>query len=502
MAVALHATSLLNLRKEIKMRHVQIILGPPGTGKTTSLLRIVEGALSRGVLPERIAYLAFTRKAANEAKERAMAQFGFDEQRFPYFRTLHSLAFKELGLSRNEVMGNPDYRKLGKALGVEFKGIYDENLGMHTGPGLGDKCSRIESLARVTLRGLEEQHNLSHTNDLTLHAVKQYDASLRKYKHENGLLDFTDMLERYDSALPVDVCIFDEAQDLSSLQYKMAIRAASEASEVYIAGDDDQAIFGWAGADVNKFLSLKGDVVVLPQSYRVPRSVHKVALGILDRIKHRYTKPWSPKIELGSVEHIADEGQINFDAGGTWMCLARSKYMLNRFRKVARQQGFSYSYNGEHSLETQETRAIMTWERVRSGKRASLYEAKNMKQFLPFTVTLKKQEDYGVEDFSLSTGSGDWMQVLRGIAPEEREYLRSCLRNDQKFNDKPRISISTIHQSKGGEADNVVLLTDVGKLSYENSHTDEENRVWYVAATRARENLFVVQPRSLRHYSL
>ena len=125
-----------------------------------------------------------------------------------------------------------------------------------------------------------------------------------------------------------------------------------------------------------------------------------------------------------------------------------------------------------------------------------------MKQFLPFTVTLKKQEDYGVEDFSLSTGSGDWMQVLRGIAPEEREYLRSCLRNDQKFNDNPRISISTIHQSKGGEADNVVLLTDVGKLSYENSHTDEENRVWYVAATRARENLFVVQPRSLRNYSL
>jgi superfamily I DNA/RNA helicase len=129
--------SRLNLRKEIKMRHVQIILGPPGTGKTTSLLRIVEGALSRGVLPERIAYLAFTRKAANEAKERAMAQFGFDEQRFPYFRTLHSLAFKELALKRNEVMGNADYRKLGKALGVEFKGIYDENLGMHTGPGLG-----------------------------------------------------------------------------------------------------------------------------------------------------------------------------------------------------------------------------------------------------------------------------------------------------------------------------------------------------------------------------
>ena len=129
-------STAMNFRKESKMRYVQIILGPPGTGKTTTLLRIVEDALSRGVPPERIAYLAFTRKAANEAKERAMTQFGFDEKRFPYFRTLHSLAFKELGLQRDEVMTNAHYRKLGKFMGVEFRGIYDEDRGIHIGDGL------------------------------------------------------------------------------------------------------------------------------------------------------------------------------------------------------------------------------------------------------------------------------------------------------------------------------------------------------------------------------
>ena len=56
-------------------KHVQIILGPPGTGKTATCLKIVEDALGRGVAPERIAYLAFTRKAAYEAQERAMEQF-------------------------------------------------------------------------------------------------------------------------------------------------------------------------------------------------------------------------------------------------------------------------------------------------------------------------------------------------------------------------------------------------------------------------------------------
>ncbi len=63
-------------------------------------------------------------------------------------------------------MTDAHYRKLGKAIGVEFKGIYDENLGIHTGDGLGDKCSRVESLARVGIRSMEEQFHLGNQNDL------------------------------------------------------------------------------------------------------------------------------------------------------------------------------------------------------------------------------------------------------------------------------------------------------------------------------------------------
>jgi superfamily I DNA/RNA helicase len=486
------------------MRNVQIILGPPGTGKTTTLLRIVEDALARGVPPEKIAYLAFTRKAAYEAQDRAMKQFGFEEARFPFFRTLHSLAFKELGLQRDEVMTNNHYRKLGKALGVEFRGIYDEDLGIHTGDGLGDKCSRMESLARVGLRSPEEQYQIASVNDLTLHAVKQYDNSLRKYKKDLGLFDFTDMLESYNSELDIDICIIDEAQDLSSLQYKMAIKAATHAKEVYIAGDDDQAIFGWAGADVNKFLNLKGQRMVLPQSYRIPTSVHRLALDVVKRIKNRYVKPWSPRTDKGCVEYIVDEQQIDFSSGGSWLCLARSKYLMSRYKKSVRQQGYGYSYGGKNSLDSEETRAISSWERLRAGDKITNFEAKNMIQFLAHVPRIKKQEAYVLSDFGLpeAAKSYDWMQMLRGIQPEEREYLRSCLRNGERFFSDPRIAISTIHQSKGGEADNVVLMTDMGRLSWENSHRDEENRVWYVALTRTRENLFIIRPRGLRHYEI
>ena len=486
------------------MRKVQIILGPPGTGKTTSLLNIVEDALSRGIPPERIAYLAFTRKAAYEAQERAMAQFGFEEGRFPYFRTLHSLAFRELGMQRDEVMTDSHYRKFGKAMGIEFRGIYDENIGLHTGDGLGDKCSRIESLARMGLRNIEEQMAITNINDLSTHAVKQYHSALVAYKKDNGVYDFTDMLEKYNSQLPVDICIFDEAQDLSSAQYKMAILAASLASEVYIAGDDDQAIFGWAGADVDKFLNLKGQKTTLPNSHRIPKKVHSLANDVVRRIKNRYPKKWAPKKQEGDVIYVTNEQDIDFSESGSWMLLSRSKYLLYRLKQAVRQQGFAYTINNRSALESEETRAIIAWESLRKGKSISQHEAKNLVNFLAFNPDLIKQDSYMMADLGLPDAAKDydWMTMLKGIAPDEREYLRSCMRNGEKFSDKPRITISTIHQSKGGEADNLVLLTDMGKLSWENLGSDEENRVWYVALTRAKENLYLIQPRGLRYFSI
>ena len=127
-----------------------------------------------------------------------------------------------------------------------------------------------------------------------------------------------------------------------------------------------------------------------------------------------------------------------------------------------------------------------------------------MIQFFLAPTKVKKERQLFAERFRIARGckSYDWMQMLREISPEEREYLRSCLRNGERFFSEPRIVISTIHQSKGGEADNVVLMTDMGRLSWENSHRDEENRVWYVALTRTRKNLFIIRPRGLRHYEI
>src|SRR2546430_694612 len=75
-----------------------IIFGSPGCGKTHALLEVVDNLLTDSFSPEKIAFMAFTKKAADEARDRAMRKFSLSPRELPWFRTLHSLAFRQLGM--------------------------------------------------------------------------------------------------------------------------------------------------------------------------------------------------------------------------------------------------------------------------------------------------------------------------------------------------------------------------------------------------------------------
>lgn len=90
------------------IKNATIVFGPPGCGKTHFLLNEVEKALTRGVRPNRIIFVGFTRKAIREAVERACSKFGLTEKDLPHFKTLHAMAFHALGLSRGDMLGTED----------------------------------------------------------------------------------------------------------------------------------------------------------------------------------------------------------------------------------------------------------------------------------------------------------------------------------------------------------------------------------------------------------
>ena len=110
-----------------------IVLGPPGTGKTYTLLNKVQDYL-KNTDPDKIGYFAFTKKAANEAKARAMDKFNYTEDDLPYFRTLHSLAFRRLGINKDKVMQKRHYEDLGRKLNlfIDYNDYDEEETGLFT----------------------------------------------------------------------------------------------------------------------------------------------------------------------------------------------------------------------------------------------------------------------------------------------------------------------------------------------------------------------------------
>jgi superfamily I DNA/RNA helicase len=96
-----------------------------------------------------------------------------------------------------------------------------------------------------------------------------------------------------------------------------------------------------------------------------------------------------------------------------------------------------------------------------------------------------------------------WHEAFDRVGIQEREYLISCLRKEEKVT-SPRIKLSTIHAAKGGESENVVVLTDMANSTWVElgKNPDNENRTFYVAVTRTKENLHIVMPKTHKHFKI
>lgn len=491
--------------------------GPPGCGKTTNLLNIVDQYLADGGDPRRIGFLSFTKKATSEARTRAAERFSMDLQHFPYFRTLHSLAFHQIGLRPNQVMQWQHYQEIGNALGVEFQGrrsnIEDGSLyGMST----GDRMLFVEGLARITKRSLRATWE-SQDDDIEWLALDQFSRTLQRYKQNNGLLDYTDMLEQFcedaANAPAFDLLLVDEMQDLSPLQFDCYRRLAARAKRIYVSADDDQCVHEWAGADVNEFLDLEGDVRVLDQSYRVPDNVHRLAGDIVHRISRRQEKNWHPKPgDPGNINWYAEADEVDLSQGD-WMLLARNGYKVRELEEMCFDQGWSYTSVGSSPLDSPNLRAIMTWERLRKGGTArreeveAVYKLTRAPWLTPGAMAalrrIPENQDLNIEALQHNCGLARanlpiWHEFMVKFPEREKRYFLAARRKGETLTKKPRINISTIHASKGGEAQNVMVLTDVSQKSFEQQtrNPDSEHRCFYVAVTRTMQNLHLIAPRN------
>ena len=494
------------------MTKTKIILGPPGTGKTHNLLNLVEQELAKGTPPDRIAFLAFTKKAAHEARDRAMKQFNLEEQHLPYFRTLHSFAFHELGLTKAEVMSRDNYKEFAQAFGMDLGSVTDgvDSGGVFTTDNL---LINEVNLARMKCMDLEHHYNDSNLQDISWHALLRAQRSMEEFKKKKELFDFTDMIELYldSGTVPkLDVVFVDEAQDLCKLQWRMIHKITQDpVKKIYVSGDDDQAIYTWAGADVHHFISLKGEIEVLKQSYRCSKVIQNLSHRIINRVNYRREKQWEGTEKNGLVKyHTFPEG-VNLKEPGSWLILGRTNYLLDEIERDVRLQGMLYKRNNKLPISQKLLNAADAWKQLNKGEYIELSDVKNIYSYISSQIGIERghkhlrtanKEKYELEDLVMRHGllvaGRPWDVAFDKVGNRDKEFLRAIEVRGHDLNKDPRINLSTIHGAKGGEADNVILLTDLSRKAQEamEKNSDDECRVFYVGATRARNQLHIVQP--------
>tara|TARA_R110000803_G_scaffold17966_2_gene48250 strand:- start:154 stop:1395 length:1242 start_codon:yes stop_codon:yes gene_type:complete len=402
-------------------------------------------------------------------------------------------------MKKSNVMQDEHYEDIGRKLGIEVT-VYsngDEKTGFVDSDS---EYFNIINAARIKENTIEEEYNTDmYSEDIDKHQLKILKDEVDNYKQAYGLVDFTDMIERFNvSELcpKYDVVFIDEAQDLSPIQWKMYDILKKNSKHIILAGDDDQAIYGWAGADVSRFQNEPAKDIILPQSYRIPEKVQDIASCILNRIPddRRIKKKWSARPEQGYVEYITSIEDIPLDSGD-WLILARTNYRLKNLVPQLKERGLYFEIKDRKSYRTRLYKSIKNYTRWTNGDKLSLSECKDLFEFLELDKELKDERMYDLKEFGYSF-TDDWYQVFKSD-PEECLYIREMKRNNEKLSQDPRIKLSTIHAAKGGEATNVLIILDNTKkireaIEKNQDKYDEEQRVWYVGVTRTKQNLYIM----------
>lgn len=298
-----------------------LVLAGAGSGKTKVLTNRIANLIDNGISPANILAITFTNKAAKEMKDRVFNLIGNDAYMIQ-ISTFHSLGLKilkenyeKLGYDKNFVVIDSD-----DALTVIKKIMKDMNLSpqYYNAKNIRNKISS----AKNELMDLQSFANLEYDKNI----VKVYEKYLEKLKLNNSV-DFDDLLilpirlfREYPSVLEsyqerYKYILIDEYQDTNECQYIFSKMLAKKYKNIFVVGDNDQAIYAFRGANYKNILNFEKDypdckTILLEENYRSTKTILNAANSVIRNNKLRKDKNlWSNNEEGELIKYIRTDGE-------------------------------------------------------------------------------------------------------------------------------------------------------------------------------------------------
>ncbi len=373
----------LNDKQMEAVNHVDgplLVFAGAGSGKTRVITyRIANMIANHGIAPNNILSVTFTKKAADEMKERLGKLLGndIDDGNSVHVGTFHSIGAqilrrhgKYVGLDNNfSIYDGADAQGMLKELMLESgldvtkfkpKAVYNE----------------ISSAKNKMLSaGDYPYHYSGYFEDIVASVYEEYEKHLLKlnaadfadliYKVNVLFAQEPDVLEYYRNLYKY--VLVDEYQDTNAAQYRLIKHLVSEHKNICVVGDDDQSIYKWRGADVKNIISFEKDfpgctVVKLEQNYRSVANVLHAASSVISKNNVRVDKElWTEKgagdtikiyqarDERNEAELVISEIQNYVRSGYSYDDIAilyRTNFQSRILEEVLLKNGISYKLVG------------------------------------------------------------------------------------------------------------------------------------------------------------
>ncbi len=507
------------------------IIAGPGTGKTKTLTARIAHLVQAGLAsPEQVLALTFTKKAAEEMRARAHIMLG-KHSAAPHISTFHALCAEILG-GTPEFISEPARLHIIKKIPkpAAYKGVSARELAL--------RISRYKNLAE---------------DDAALHKITlQYDEALA----DQGLMDFDDLLTRARDQLQQDPAkraalhaqytyvMVDEFQDTNLLQYEL-LKLLLGNDNIAVIGDPNQSIYGFRGASGSIFEQFITDFpraqrITLTANYRSTPEIVRVGNAVFgDGPQLVSQAPYAGRVRAVQVLNEYSEAnwvlaRIQQAVGGSdflhavsddepaaasfkdFAVLYRNRAAAQTFQKVLADSGLPYQVVGDGSpYDHPQVQVLLALLRAHVSGEQLPHEGYSAAEWQTILDMIRADDAAGPQQFAdraIDTLGFERTADMRQFVNSLVQYSDAAaavqhfdaIAGQQFYDpDADAITLLTIHASKGLEFPQVFLLAaeaENGTNVVRPGHVDpaEERRLFYVAVTRARQQLDIMHTKYRR----